>query len=160
MGNLFASCAVRVSKEDEMLQVMKVNDGKILEFRTHMKVKDLLINYPNFYVGLFKEATQPLPLEYKLKLGKIYCLLPCFNVTILEPTNVEYVSSSSDHIPKPKNGVVRIKIIITKQQLRQILSNQMRVETMLSGFSKESFSHVGLLSTRLHRLQPVAEESE
>uniref|UniRef100_A0A803MUV0 Uncharacterized protein n=1 Tax=Chenopodium quinoa TaxID=63459 RepID=A0A803MUV0_CHEQI len=162
MGNLLGLCAVggSTSNQDKVLQVMKVHDGKILEFRAPIKVKDLLKNYPNFYVGLFKEATQPLPLEYKLKVGEIYYLLPCFSATIVEPTNIGKVSSSSP-ISKPRNGVVRIKMVITRKQLRQLLSSQaMRVETMLLEIGKKSCYPVVMSSSHLQKLQPIGEESE
>uniref|UniRef100_A0A803L2C5 Uncharacterized protein n=1 Tax=Chenopodium quinoa TaxID=63459 RepID=A0A803L2C5_CHEQI len=163
MGNLLGLCAVggSTSNQDKVLQVMNVHDRKILEFRAPIKVKDLLKNYPNFYVGLFKEATQPLPLEYKLEVGKIYYLLPCFSATILEPNNIGDVSSSSSPIPKPRNGVVRIKMVITRKQLRQLLSSQaMRVETMLLEIGKKSCYPVVMSSSHLQKLQPIGEESE
>ncbi|XP_056694480.1 uncharacterized protein [Spinacia oleracea] len=149
MGNFFAACAVgggsTSSKQDEVLQVMKVNDGKLLEFRAPIKVKDLLKNYPNFYVGIFKEATQPLPLEYKLKIGKIYYLLPCFIATI----------------PNPRNGVVRIKMVITKKQLRQLLSNHtVKIDTILLDIGKKLCSPISMSLPRMQKLHPIGEESE
>lgn len=134
-----------MSKGDEkVLRVLKVHDGKILEFRAPIKVKDLLINYPKFYVGIFREATQPLPLEYKLKIGKIYYLLPCF------PRVEDVYTSLLCLVPRPKDGGLRIKVVITKQQLRQLLSsNQTRVETMLLRIDKKSENPVGVLSTHL-----------
>lgn len=155
MGNLLALCAIGGSVfrgHESMLRVLKVYDGKILEFRASIKVKDLLMNYPNSYVGLFREATQPLPLEYKLKIGKIYYLLPCF------PT-IKIVSTSLlCPVSQPKDsGGVRIKMVITKQQFRQLLlSNEIRVGTMLLGIDKK----LGKASTHLQKLESIVEETE
>ncbi|KAL9240576.1 hypothetical protein vseg_014778 [Gypsophila vaccaria] len=155
MGNL-ALCMVEIpkanstsKKEKKMLQVMKMNDGKLLEFRMSMKVKNLLVNYPNSYVGLFKEATQPLPLEYKLKIGRIYYLFPSF----CDMTNARSTCSS---IPKPKSGATRIKVVITRHQLQQLLSNRARVESLIMD-GKECDHMVGFQQSCLKKLDCIHE---
>ncbi|KAL2921688.1 hypothetical protein RDABS01_013179 [Bienertia sinuspersici] len=153
MGNTFALS----KKGKEVLQVLKVNDGKILKFTAPIKVKDLLINYPNFYVAIFRDATQCLPLEYKLKVGKVYYLVPYFSTIIQD----DYVSSPLlCYIPQPKDRGVRIKVVVTKQQLRQLLTNQVRFETMFLGIDKKTRKSVGLSSIHLQKLEPIVEESE
>ncbi|CAO2838519.1 unnamed protein product [Amaranthus hypochondriacus] len=153
MGNFLVSCSAchLMSEKHKVLQVIKMNDGKILEYRTSIKVKDLLIEYPNFYVGLFKEATQPLPLGYKLRIGNVYYLIS---------------SSSSTTIKKPNsiilrnNGVVRIKLVLTKKQFHMLFSNHMKVEAfMLEIMKKYGDDSSGFLSTHLKKLEPISEES-
>ncbi|KAL2921693.1 3-hydroxybenzoate 6-hydroxylase [Bienertia sinuspersici] len=153
MGNNFALS----KKGKEVLQVLKVNDGKILKFTAPIKVKNLLINYPNIYVALFWDATHCLLLEYKLKVGKVYYLVPYF-ITIIQD---DYVSSTLlCYIPQPKDRGVRIKVVVTKQQLRQLLINQVRLETMFLGIDKKTRKSVGLSSIHLQKLEPIVEESE
>ncbi|KAK9724885.1 hypothetical protein RND81_05G105800 [Saponaria officinalis] len=124
MGNL-ALCMVGGSKpkpkKEKMLLVMKMNDGKLLEFKKSMKVKNLLLNCPNSYVGLFNEATQPLPLEYNLKIGKIYYLFP----------KLCNIYNNARRIPKPNDGAIRIKVVITRHQLQLLLSNRVQVESII-----------------------------
>ncbi|CAO2821371.1 unnamed protein product [Amaranthus hypochondriacus] len=87
MGNYLTVCIASdiqskqgLMKKNRILQIIKV-DGKILEFTNPLIVRDLLVNHPNYYVGMFKEATQPLPLDHKLKIGNIYYLLPSLHHT-------------------------------------------------------------------------------
>lgn len=109
MGNFLA-----MSREDKVVQIMR-NDGKILELRTPILVRDLMENNPNTYVGLFKEAIQPLPVDYRLKMGKIYYLLPCVNNKTIadEPVNGKVLGGSK-----------RIKVVIRRDQLQQMLAQK------------------------------------
>lgn len=69
--------------------------------------------------------------------------------------------SSSDFISKSKNEGVRIKVVLTKQQFRQLLSNHnMRVETMIMKIDKKPYKSSGLLSNHLQKLEPIIEENE
>ncbi|KAJ8446263.1 hypothetical protein Cgig2_016034 [Carnegiea gigantea] len=111
MGNCLALPLLK--EDDQVLQVIKMDDGKIMEFKNPLLVKDLLVNYPSSYVGAFKEAKHPLPLEHKLKIGKIYYLLP-------------RAGSDDDHEEhrKIEAPAKRIKVVITKAQLQQLIAKQ------------------------------------
>ncbi|GAB4858604.1 hypothetical protein Ancab_010078 [Ancistrocladus abbreviatus] len=130
MGNSLTLCKASCKLEGEtkvrigkVLQVMKF-DGKMLEFRASLLVKDLLASHPNSYVGVFREATQPLPPDYKLKIGKIYYLLP-------------FPKSYLDDERNPAGGK-RIKVVITKQQLRQLLTKEIGVEDLVFGANQRA----------------------
>ncbi|KAL2921687.1 hypothetical protein RDABS01_013178 [Bienertia sinuspersici] len=144
MGNLLALCTVGdiqskegLLKEKRTLQIIKV-DGKMLEFKSPVIVRDLLVSYPDFYVGVFKNATQALPLDYKLKIGEIYYLLPSVTgdhttTTTSSSANDEDARTEMDSTTT-KTTTTTIKVVITKEQLQQILcSKQGRMEELLLG---------------------------
>lgn len=87
-------------------------DGKILEYKTSLLVKDLLFSFQGCGVAVTQKSTQYLPPDYKLKLGHFYYLLPLDNL-------------------RPVDGVKRIKVVISKQQLQELLSKKVSVEEVL-----------------------------
>ncbi|OAY59577.1 uncharacterized protein LOC110626834 [Manihot esculenta] len=136
MGNCLASCRPsRVPAPagvDEATQgkvfVVKT-DGKIIEFSSPVLVKDVLVNFSGLGIGLSKEATEHLPLDHELKLGQVYYILPSLS------------SAGSISAAETAGGVKRIKVVITKQQLEQLLRNQVSVEELvLSRLERTSFS--------------------
>lgn len=101
----------------KMLQVER-QDGKTLEFTAPILVEELLKQFPGAEsVGL--SDNHHLPLTYKLKLGRIYYLLPKTSTT----TQVELKDESTKRR--------RIKVVITKQQLQQLVSNQLSLQDLL-----------------------------
>lgn len=127
MRNCFALCRPSkrcgmkdvAEKRGGVLQVVKM-DGKILEFTTPINVKDILVNFSGSGIGLSKEDSEHLPPDYELKMGKVYYMLPSADV-------------SSNNM-----GVKRIKIVITKQQLQDLLAKQISVEDVLLGLEKRT----------------------
>lgn len=152
MGNYLALCTVGdmqskevLLKEKRILQIIKEVDGKILEFTNPVMVRDLLVSYPNSYVGIFKEATQPLPLDYKLKIGKSYYLLPSF-----DHAHTTTTCNEGDEATREINGTTTtrttkttIKVVITKEQLQKMLSKQGRIEELLLGVVPKKLSSEG-----------------
>ena len=148
MGNYLAVCISgdiqskqALMKKNRILQIIKV-DGKILEFTNPLIVRDLLVNHPNYYVGMFKEATQPLPLDHKLKIGKIYYLLPSFDHTNSDDILQNAKTREIDDQREKTMISTTIKVVITKEQLQQILRKQGGVEELLLGVipSNKKFS--------------------
>ncbi|OVA04715.1 Protein of unknown function DUF4228 [Macleaya cordata] len=138
MGNcIFLSRPKRINSpadatgNDKILRIVK-SDGKILEYGTSILVKDLLMNFKGFGVGISKGITsQYLPPNYELKIGQIYYLLPCFG---------SIISPSSPLTELDRSGSVKqIKVVITKQQLQDLLSKKVSVDEMLLGVSKGAF---------------------
>ncbi|KAM1054939.1 hypothetical protein ACFX2I_002219 [Malus domestica] len=114
MGN----CLV-LSKEDKVLRVLKT-DGKVLEFRAPTLVKDILSNFSGVGISLSKQASEQLSPDYKLKLGKVYYMIPL-------PGSAENDSAATR----------RIKIVVTKQRLQELLTKQISVEEVLSASGPE-----------------------
>lgn len=131
-----------MKEDDQVLQVIKMDDGNIMEFKNPLLVKNLLVNHPSSYVGIFKEATHPLPLEYKLKIGKIYYLLP-------------RGGTDDDHEEHQKieAPAKRIKVVITKAQLQQLIAKQSRCEELvISKVNIEPKKDCSLVVLMLHLL--------
>ncbi|GMP79243.1 hypothetical protein CsSME_00034868 [Camellia sinensis var. sinensis] len=84
MGNCIAICKPNSNKSgsesaaDEHRKVLQVvkTDGKILEFKSPITVKDFLEKISGFSVAVSQILSKPLPPSYELKLGKTYHL-PC-----------------------------------------------------------------------------------
>nr|XP_034908008.1 uncharacterized protein LOC118043986 [Populus alba] len=87
------------AKHEKVLHVVKT-DGKVLEFRAPVLVKDIAVNFPG-------SGTSPV-------------------------VDREEEASSG--------GVKRIKVVITKQQLHQLLKKEISLEDVLLGLEQKSSS--------------------
>ncbi|KAJ4835894.1 hypothetical protein Tsubulata_006153 [Turnera subulata] len=122
-------------KKDRVLQVVKT-DGKILEFRAPILVKDILLYFSGSGIGMSKEALDKhLPPNYELKLGETYYILPSLSAVV--KTTASTVCQAKADRGETK-GVKRIKVVITKQELQQLLEKQVSVEEILLGVGKTS----------------------
>lgn len=135
MGNCFALCkpssgyhhgiisSGMAQKKGKIVRVAKP-DGKILEFRTPILVREILENFPALSIAASKEeasSSQPLSMDYELKVGRLYYLLPNLSSCIGNGESEERGS-----------GMKRVKIVITKQQLQQLVNKQISIEDVLS----------------------------
>ena len=93
-----------IGRRGKVLQVVK-EDGKIIEFKSAVLVKELLLNFRGFGVKQSKQSGKFLPPSSEMHLGKTYYLCPW-------------------KCPVPAAEVKRIKIVITKKQLEEMLSKQ------------------------------------
>ncbi|XVF53303.1 hypothetical protein PTKIN_Ptkin05aG0088500 [Pterospermum kingtungense] len=193
MGNCWAllrpsdgSClnrAANTKPHQKVLQVVKM-DGKILEFRAPLLVKDVLLKFSGSGIGLSKTVSQHLPLHYELKMGKVYYILPSVDPVeapalesnsdssvdntqktgVVDPVEAPALESKSDSSVDntQKTGVVkRIKVVITKQELQQLLTKQISVEKIISGLENRS-DHKFVSSPRNWKpnLESIYEENE
>ncbi|KAF8412063.1 hypothetical protein HHK36_000016 [Tetracentron sinense] len=159
MGNCFALCRPNWNSSDRVattghhrINVLRVvkTDGKILEYRASILVKDLLVNFSGYGVSLSKEASQHLTPNYELKIGQLCYLLP-------SPGSVNPTGISSDCTSV---RIKRIKVIITKQQLQELLSKKASVEEMLTGLRKGIWDGVDSSPSWRPKLKTILEESE
>jgi len=116
-----------LSSEIEEKKFIKIKkfDGKILEYRAPLFVKELLRDYEGHAVVNCETSCQQLSPGYQLLPGEIYYLIP---------NKSSYISSKEGGQERPlkpasdikevseKNGVVRLKMVITKRQLEEMLS--------------------------------------
>ncbi|KAM1407575.1 hypothetical protein ACFX2F_002135 [Malus domestica] len=140
MGN----CLV-LSKEDKVLRVLKT-DGKVLGFRAPTLVKDILSNFSGVGISLSKQASEQLSPDYNLKLGKVYYMIPL-------PGSAENDSAATR----------RIKIVVTKQRLQELLAKQISVEEVLTASGPEkkaSSSCVDSSKIWKPKLKSITEEIE
>jgi len=156
MGNCLQS-GVRLeilSREIEKEQFIKIKkvDGKILEYRDPLFVKDLLRDYDGHAVVNCETSCHKLSPEYELLPGKTYCLIPNNSshissrdggVIFHEKVQEGVLKPASGKEVSEKNGVVRLKIVITKRQLEEMLSKSISnkktfIEDMIFEFQSKS----------------------
>ncbi|CAI8598594.1 unnamed protein product [Vicia faba] len=122
----------------KLVKVAK-EDGKILEFTSPIHVKDILTNFPGNGIGVSKNATETLSQDHELKGGKLYYLIP---------HNKE---------EETEGGIKRIKVLITKQQLQQLVTKQISLQELLSVVMEDG---VRFRSDRKPILDSIPEENE
>ncbi|KAL5710647.1 hypothetical protein ACHQM5_021186 [Ranunculus cassubicifolius] len=105
MGNCLVS-------ENKFVQVMKI-DGKILEYRLPVKVHQVVSEFTGHAISDSLPPQRHLRPDTNMHSGQIYYLLPP-----LLPTKDVHNAKE----PKQVTGLVRIKIVITKQELKEILA--------------------------------------
>ena len=160
-----ASCIITSSsaKQGKVLEVVKT-DGKILTSVVPILVKDVLVRVSGegWGISLSKEASSEcLPLDYQLKLGKVYYVLPCpasaAESFSAKPSAISSIATARDEAGV---GVKRIKIVITKQQLKELLTKQISMEEVLSGLKKSqaTWSSVDRIANWKPNLESIPEE--
>lgn len=119
-------------------------DGKMLEFSSPIHVKDILINFPtNAAIVDSKNATETLSQDHELKGGKLYYLIP----------HNKEAEEQGGGGTKTK----RIKVLITKQQLQQLVTKEMSLQELLSIVKTDG---VSLTCDRKPILDSIPEENE
>ena len=125
MGNCLALQNCIPSSGSEIVRVAKL-DGKILEFSSPILVKDVLANFPALEIGVSKEASENLSPDVELTPGRLYHFRPA-------SPNVSYSPNT-----EPAGGLKRVKIVITKHQLEQLVTKQISLEDVLSEIQNKS----------------------
>lgn len=167
-GDIFNEKAV------EFVRVMRA-DGKVLEFRAPVSVDDLLNGHEGYTVVHPDPVHEPLRADCKLIPGEVYYLLPadqsndgsCLQGRPISIPAIVSMSDfnrsedaddcSSEHASDPgrtkfasavknkESGAVRLKVVITKQQLAALLA-------------KDPTDKISALENLLVRLPAVARE--
>lgn len=120
MGNCLAL-------QENLVQVMKT-DGKILEYKAPLKVHQVLSQYSGHAISQTLQVEQHLQPEAELRAGQLYYLLPV-PVSSME-LDKEY-SNTKEVAGKENCGVVRIKLVIRKQDLEEMLSEGGTIEDVI-----------------------------
>ncbi|KDP37299.1 hypothetical protein JCGZ_06753 [Jatropha curcas] len=105
--------------QEKVVKVMKP-DGKILEYKSPIRVQQVLSDFSGFAVSASVQALQHLLPDAKLLGGNLYYLVP---LPLPSPEAKKKVRFS---IPEGEDkqettGVVRIKLVISKQELQELL---------------------------------------
>ncbi|XVE61482.1 hypothetical protein DITRI_Ditri06bG0043900 [Diplodiscus trichospermus] len=115
--------------EEKVIRVMK-NDGKILDYRSPIRVQQVLSDFSGHVLSAdsfssgFQQHLQP---DAKLLSGHLYYLIPLPSPSPKSKkkkvrfSNPE-VNDDDHHGRSP--GVQRIKLIISKQELRELLQRE------------------------------------
>ncbi|MED6209621.1 hypothetical protein PIB30_056512 [Stylosanthes scabra] len=153
MGNSLALCrpisgsCISSNHGNKVVRVAKP-DGKVIEFSTPIHVKEILANLQaSGSVCMSKVSSESLSPDFELKPGRLYYLLPSQGIK-------EQGNNSNDN---NNNGLKRIKVVITKHQLRQLVTKQISVEDILSEVQLQT---VGVHNTRMPKLDSIPEEKE
>ncbi|KAL8132056.1 uncharacterized protein LOC141713938 [Apium graveolens] len=119
MGNCLAL-------QKNLVQVLKT-DGKILEYKAPLKVHQVLSEYSGHVISRTLPVTQHLRPDVELRSGKLYYLLP------LQVPSLELEYSNTEEAAREGNrGAVRIKLVIRKQDLEEMLSKGGTIEDIIS----------------------------
>ncbi|KAH0448594.1 hypothetical protein IEQ34_022394 [Dendrobium chrysotoxum] len=146
MGNCVASSGFKNQiktkssvSDHKILRIIKV-DGKVMEYSTSILVKDVLLSFPGFGVGVSKNACQLLSPDYELKAGRTYHLLPLTLPQLGGSQGLKPSLMQKDEI-EDTGGSRKVKVLLTKQQLQQLLSMNISLAELISAASGyEEFS--------------------
>ncbi|RWR93304.1 hypothetical protein CKAN_02254900 [Cinnamomum micranthum f. kanehirae] len=144
MGNCMAGV--------ERINVVRImmDSGRIIELKGPLQVRALINDFPGYAIFRRGSATSPLMDHEQLESGRLYYLLPMAReqsefpnseaieefATRMTPlrlsteTSSELVmnttmGSSLEVLPSPGNGVWRVKLVISSDQLAEVLSEQL-----------------------------------
>ncbi|THU53430.1 hypothetical protein C4D60_Mb10t14320 [Musa balbisiana] len=98
-----------LAEEKKVIRIVKM-DGEILRYRSPMKVQQVLDEFPGHAVSDALPVVTYLDPALCLRQGQLYYLLPPKKPAAAVETSVG------------EEGVIRIKLVITKQQLKDMLS--------------------------------------
>ncbi|KAL5710648.1 hypothetical protein ACHQM5_021187 [Ranunculus cassubicifolius] len=99
--------------ENKFVKVMKI-DGKVLGYQTPLKVHQVLSDCIRHAISDTLPVQIPLSPDSSMRSGHLYYLLP-------PPLRSKDVKSTKKE-PTQGTGLVRVKIVITKQDLKDMLA--------------------------------------
>ncbi|ERN14149.1 hypothetical protein AMTRI_Chr01g111780 [Amborella trichopoda] len=119
MGNCVGSCFHGETERAEIIKVIREEDAKVLVYRPPIMVKDILLQHPNCEVMVHdmepqKEPTKPLDSDHMMSPNVVYHLV--------QKEEEEEKSKFSPKRLGGEKGVLKVKIVLTKQELAQLLS--------------------------------------
>ncbi|KAK1404718.1 Glutaminase-asparaginase [Heracleum sosnowskyi] len=120
MGNCLAL-------HENLVQVIKT-DGKILEYNAPLKVHQVLSEYSGHAISRTLQVTEHLRPDAELRAGQLYYLLPV-PISSME-LDKEY-SNTKEVAGEENRGVVRIKLVIRKQDLEEMLREGGTIEDVI-----------------------------
>lgn len=144
-------------EDHRTLRIVKTDD-KVLEYHGEsILVRDLLPDFDGYGVGVSQQASQHLPPEHELRIGSAvhYPLL----LGATSPT-------SKDEDPLAEETKVlggtckRIKVVIKKQELQELLSKTISFEEVLSGILKREDRSINSPRSWKPQLETICEGKE
>lgn len=112
--------------EHKMIKIMKM-DGKILEYKAPLQVHQVLSEFADHAISDELPVHQHLPSNTKMQRGRLYYLLP-------PPLPSSNIDESNPMVEADQErGVVRIKMVVTKQELKELLAKgDLSVDQLIS----------------------------
>lgn len=150
MGNCMAG--------DERINVVRImmDSGRIIELKGPLQVRALINDFPGYAIFHRGSSTSPLMDHERLESGRLYYLLPMAReqsefpdseaieefATKMTPLRLSAdasselvrnttMGSSLEVLPSPGNGVWRVKLVISSDQLAEVLSEQVNTQALI-----------------------------
>ncbi|XP_051142474.1 uncharacterized protein LOC127259293 [Andrographis paniculata] len=109
------------------LQVVKM-DGNIIRLQEPLLVRELLADHQGFGLKSSRDSPNLLPPSFELQLGRTYYLLPA---KIQPGVKIDAAESNTA-------AVKRIKVVISKQQLQELLAKKTSLENLVIGMDSST----------------------
>lgn len=113
-----------------------------------------IVKTDGYGVGVSQQASQHLPPEHDLRIGSVYYLLP------LGTTSLKDEDALAEDTKVLGSSCKRIKVVIKKQQLQELLSKAISVEEVLSGILKREDCSISNPGSWKPQLETILEGSE
>ncbi|XWS56002.1 hypothetical protein CRYUN_Cryun09bG0049000 [Craigia yunnanensis] len=124
--------------EEKVIRVMKT-DGKILECQAPIIVQQVLSDFSGYALSDSFSGFQHLRADAKLLPGQLYYLIPVPSPSQKSKKKKVRFSNPEVNDEQGNAGVVRIKLIISKQELQELFQKGVSVQDMVSQIqSKQS----------------------
>ncbi|KAK8540106.1 hypothetical protein V6N13_048804 [Hibiscus sabdariffa] len=115
--------------EDRVIRVMKT-DGKILEYQAPIKVEQVLLDFSGHALSDSFTGYQHLQQDEKLLPGLLYYLIPIPSPSKTSKRKKVRFTNIPDE--QGSTGVVRIKLIISKKELQELVQKGVSAHDMQS----------------------------
>ncbi|KAJ0244240.1 hypothetical protein HA466_0189030 [Hirschfeldia incana] len=142
--------------EKKVIKIMR-NDGEVVEYRGPMHVHDILTQFSGHY-SLFDSLSNNYHLhpQAKLRCGRLYYLMPKQTTTIkhrkttkkvrfanpeVEKEGGDGLTDYGDNTKEKSPSVVRVKMVVSKQELEKLLQGGSVHEIVYRSLSKQHPCH-------------------
>ncbi|KAF8396404.1 hypothetical protein HHK36_018023 [Tetracentron sinense] len=106
--------------QEKVIKIMKM-DGKFLEYQPPLQVHQVLSEFSGHAISDTLSVVRRLRPDTKMRTGRTYYLLPPPLLPSTEVAKRMSILSNTIKEAADGTGVVRIKIVITKQELKEML---------------------------------------
>ncbi|KAK8482458.1 hypothetical protein V6N13_060337 [Hibiscus sabdariffa] len=166
MGN----CSLKGGAVQESNSIRVLTDaGQIIHFNAPKLARDVTDGFPGYGVCRRGQASAPLAEDERLVNGGFYYLLPLekfdeggVKKVEVEPpkmSSADFVenlssgpaassSSALEVLSSEKNGVWKVKLVISSQQLEDILSQQVNTEALIEKMRMAAAANSGVVTPR------------
>ncbi|KAJ4885908.1 Uncharacterized protein Rs2_25656 [Raphanus sativus] len=142
--------------EKKVIKIMR-NDGEVVEYRGPMHVHDILTQFSGHY-SLFDSLSNSYHLHPQAKLlcGRLYYLMPKKTTTIknkktkkevrfanpeVEKEEGDILTYYGDNTKEKSPSVVRVKMVVSKQELEKLLQGGPVHEMVYRSLAKQHMCH-------------------
>ncbi|KAK8560912.1 hypothetical protein V6N13_026347 [Hibiscus sabdariffa] len=163
MGN----CSLKSAAVEESDSIRVLTDaGEIIDFKGPKLARDITNDFPGYGIRRKGRAPAPLAEDESLVNGGFYYLLPIekfqknggeecdkkVEVDGAGPTEPPKMSAAALEVLSPeKNGVWKVKLVISSRQLEEILSEQVNTEALIEKMRMAAAANSGVVTPRRNK---------